>query len=175
MLTVVGLLSSKKDKEKNLIVAFIKFKSSIKDKILLECAVSTSTAQHILKGLLVTKGRLKPDIYTVSDLIRVEKYVDNNLQIFHHLRGLIWKILIGKYCEYSAWAECLKLYDKKKNSKWFGLVCQKIIAMNTDSVVCERYLKWNHLSRIFLNKLPKIDITKLNLKNSIGNHAKWSI
>ena len=72
-----------------MIVAFIKFKSSIKDKILLECAVSTSTAQHILKGLLVTKGRLKPDIYTVSDLIRVEKYVDNNLQIFHHLRGLI--------------------------------------------------------------------------------------
>ena len=161
-----------------MIVAFIKFKSSIKDKILLECAVSTSTAQHILKGLLVTKGRLKPEAWypdTVSDLIRVEKYVDNNLQIFHHLRGLIWKILIGKYCEYSAWAECLKLYDKKKNSKWFGLVCQKIIAMNTDSVVCERYLKWNHLSCIFLNKLPKIDITKLNLKNSIGNHAKWSI
>ena len=66
----------------------------------------------------------------------------------------------------------MKLYDKKKNSKWFGLVCQKIIPMNTDSVVCERYLKWNHLICIFLNKLPKIDITKLNLKNSIGNHAK---
>ena len=68
----------------------------------------------------------------------------------HLLWGLIWKILIGKYCEDSAWAECLKLYDKKKSSKWFCLICQKIIAMITNSVVCERYLKWNHSSFTFL-------------------------
>ena len=77
-----------------------------------------------------------------------------------------------KYSEDSAWAECLKLYDKEKSSKWFCLVCQKIIAMITDSVVCERYLKWNHLSCTFLKKLPKLDIAKLNLKISIGNRAK---
>ena len=77
-----------------------------------------------------------------------------------------------KYSEDSAWAECLKLYDKEKSSKWFCLVCQKIIAMITDSVVCQRYLKWNHLSCRFLKKLSKLDIAKLNLKISIGNRAK---
>ena len=74
----------KKDKEKNLIVPFI-FKSARKDKILLECVVSTSTAKHILKGVLVTKRKLKSDINTISDFIRVEKYVDNNIQIFSSL------------------------------------------------------------------------------------------
>ena len=157
------------------IYLIIVHQSAKKDKILLEWVVSTSTAKHILKGVLVTKGKLKSDVNTISDLIRDEKYVDNNIHIFHLLWGLIWKILIGKYCEDSAWAECLKLYDKKKSSKWFCLVCQKIIAMITDSVVCERYLKWNHLSCTFLKKLPKLDIAKLNLKISIGNRAKWSI
>ena len=146
-----------------------------KDKILLECVVSTSTGRHILKCVLVTKEKLKSDVNTISDLIRDEKYVDNNIHVFHLLWGLIWKILIGKYCEDSARAECLKSYDKKKSSKWFCLVCQKIIAMSTDSVVCERCLKRDHLSCTFLKKLPKIDIAKLILKISIGNRAKWSI
>ena len=94
-----------------------------KDKILLECAVCTSTAKHILKGVLVAKRKLKSDVNTISDLIRDEKYVANNVHIFHLLWCLIWKILIGKYCEDSAWAECLKLYDKKKKFKMvlFGL------------------------------------------------------
>ena len=109
---------------------------------------------------------MKSDVNTISDLIRVEKYVDN-IQIFHLLWGLIWKILTGKYCEDSAWAECLKLYDKKKSSKWFCLVCQKIIAMITDSVVCDKYLKWNHLSCTFLKKLQKLDSVKWNLKFGI--------
>ena len=88
MLTVVGPPSSKKIKRnyhKNLIVPFIKLKGAKKDKILLECVVSTSTAKHILKGVLVTKGKLKSDVNTISDLIRVEKYVDNNIQIFSSL------------------------------------------------------------------------------------------
>ena len=75
----------KKDEEKNLIVPFIKFKSGKKDKILLECVVSTSTEKHILKGVLVTKGKLTSDVNTISDLIRVKKYVDNNIQIFSSL------------------------------------------------------------------------------------------
>ena len=87
-LTVVVLPSSKKMKRnnpKNLIVPFIKLKSAKKDKILLECVVSTSMAKHILKGVLVTKGKSKSDVNTISDLIRVEKYVDNNIQIFSSL------------------------------------------------------------------------------------------
>ena len=47
--------------------------------------------------------------------------------------------------------------------------------MSTDSVVCEGWLKWNHLSCTFLKKLPKADIAKLILKIGIGNRSKWSI
>ena len=42
-------------------------------------------AKHILKGVLVAKGNLKSDLNTISDLIRVEKCVDNNIQIFSSL------------------------------------------------------------------------------------------
>ena len=65
MLTVAGLLSSKKIKRNNptnSIVQFIKLKSAKKDKILLESVVPTSTAKHILKGVLVTKRKLKSDV-----------------------------------------------------------------------------------------------------------------
>ena len=50
-----------------------------------ECLASTSTTKHILKGVLVTKGKLKSDVGTISDLIRNEKYVDNNVHIFYLL------------------------------------------------------------------------------------------
>ena len=100
------------------------------------------------------------------------KYVNNNIDIFDLLWGLIWKILIGKYFEDSAWMECLKLYDKKKSSKWFYLVCHKIIAKITDSVVCGRCLKLNHLSCTFFKKLRKVDIANLILKIGVGNRAK---
>ena len=124
----------KRNNPKKLIAPFIKFKSA-KKKNFRVCSFYIHS---------------KSDVNTISDLIRVEKCVDNNIQIFFLLWGLILKILIGKYCEDPVWAECLKLYDKKKSSKWFCLICQKIIAMITNSVVCERYLKWNHSSCTFL-------------------------
>ena len=59
--------------------------------------------------MLVTKENLKSDLNTISDPIRDEKFVD-----FYQ---------IGKYFEDSAWAECLKFFDKKKKFKMvlFGL------------------------------------------------------
>ena len=76
MLTVVGFPSSKKMKRnnnlKNLIVPFIKFKSSKKGRILFECVVSTSMAKRILEGMLVTKGKLKFDVNAISNLIRAK-------------------------------------------------------------------------------------------------------
>ena len=94
-----------KDEEKNLIVPFIKFKSVKIDKILLECVVSTSTAKHILKVVLVINWKLKPDVNTISDLIRVEKYVDNNIQTFLSVmrfdikninRKVLWRFCLGR-------------------------------------------------------------------------------
>ena len=87
-MTVVGLPSSKKIKRnslKNLIVRFIKLKSAKKDKILLECVVSTSMAKHILKAVLVTKGKVKSDVNIISDIRRDGKYVDDNIHVFHLL------------------------------------------------------------------------------------------
>ena len=43
-----------------------------KKKILLECAVSTSTVKNTLRGVLETKGKLKSDLNTISDIIRGE-------------------------------------------------------------------------------------------------------
>ena len=87
-MTVVGLPSSKEIKRnnpQNYIVPFTKLKSAKKDKILLGCTVSTTTPKHILKGALVTKGKLKSDVNTIPDLIRDEKYVDYNIHISHLL------------------------------------------------------------------------------------------
>ena len=46
--------------------------------------------------------------------------------------------------------------------------------MITDSVVCDKCLKWNHLSCTFLKKLQKLDSANWNLKFGIciGNRAK---
>ena len=87
-MTVVGLPSSKEIKRnnpQNFIVSFTKLKSAKKDKILLGRAISTTTAKHILKGALVTKGKLTSDVNTIPDLIRDEKYVDYSIHIFHLL------------------------------------------------------------------------------------------
>ena len=53
--------------------------------------------------MLVTKENLKFDFSNISDLTRNEKFVD-----FYR---------IEKYFEDSAWAECLKLFGKKKKLK----------------------------------------------------------
>ena len=98
-LTVVCLPSSKRIKRIN---PCIKLKTAKKDKIVLQCAVSTSTAKHILKGVLVTKGKLKFDVNSIPDLIRDKKYQDTVI-IY------IFSSSLGRYCEDSAWAECLKL------------------------------------------------------------------
>ena len=105
MLTVISLLSSKKMKrndQKNLIVPYIKFKSAKKDKILLQCVVSTSMAKHVLKGVPVTKGKFKSDVNIISDLIWVEKYVDNIIQIFSSLirsdMKNIYKKVLWRFC-----------------------------------------------------------------------------
>ena len=45
----------------------------------------------------------KSDVNTISDLIRVEKYVDNNIQIFNLL-----------------WEKTLKKINVKKLNKWKG-------------------------------------------------------
>ena len=48
------------------------------------------------------KGKLKFDVNSIPDLIRDKKYLDTVI-IY------IFSSSLGRYCEDSAWAECLKL------------------------------------------------------------------
>ena len=76
---VIAFPSSKKIKGNNtkkMIVPFINLEIAEKDKILLGCVVSTSTAKNALKDVLVTIENLKSDFNTISDLISDEKFVD---------------------------------------------------------------------------------------------------
>ena len=44
-------------------------------------------AKQILKVMLVTKGKLKSDVNIISDLIRDEKYVGNNIYLSSLMRS----------------------------------------------------------------------------------------
>ena len=145
-LTVIGLPCSKKNKKNNIkpsITPSTKLKGIEKDRIILECAVSPSVARNALKGvLLIVPEEIKININKISDLIRDGSYVD-----FNH---------IEIYFKEEAWLEFLKVYEQKKRSKWWCSTCQKILANYTDSLVCERCLKWCHLSCSNLKKIPKL-------------------
>ena len=135
-LTVIGLSSSKNSKRNNIkpsITTFIKLKGTWKDRTILECVVSPSAARNALKGvLLIGAEEIKININKISDLIRNDYYVDFNR--------------IEKYFQEEVWLECLKVCEQKKRSKWMCSTCQKVLAKNTDSLVCGRCLKWCHLS-----------------------------
>ena len=60
---------------------------------------------------------------------------------------------IEKYFQEETGLECLKVCEQKKRSKWMCSTCQKVLAKNTDSLVCGRYLKWCHLSCTNLEKI----------------------
>ena len=102
--------------------------------------MSPSAARNALKGvLLIGAEEIKININKISDLIRNDYYVDFNR--------------IEKYFQEEVWLECLKVCEQKKRSKWMCSTCQKVLAKNTDSLVCGRYLKWRHLSCTNLEKI----------------------
>ena len=105
--------------------------------------MSPSVARNALKGvLLIVVEEIKININEISDLIRDGNYVDfNRIEI---------------YFKEEAWLECLKVHEQKKRSKWLCSTCQNIFAKYTDSLVCERCLKWCHLSCTNLKKTPKL-------------------
>ena len=105
--------------------------------------MSPSVARNALKGIvLIGAEEIKININKISDLIRDDNYVDFNR--------------IAKHFKEEARPECLKLYEQKKRSKWMCATCQKVLAKNTDSLVCERCLKWCHLNCTNLKKISKL-------------------
>ena len=105
--------------------------------------VLPSVARNALKGvLLIGAEEIKININEICDLIRDDNYVD-----FNHIK---------KYCKEGTWLEFLKVWEQKKRSKWMCSTSQKVLTKNTDLLVCERWLKWCHLSSTNLKKIPKL-------------------
>ena len=70
-LAVTGLQSSKKSKRNDFklsIRPFIKLKGIERDRIILECAVSSLFARNALKGVLIGAEEIKTNINEISDL-----------------------------------------------------------------------------------------------------------
>ena len=102
-----------------------------------------SIARNALKSvLLIGAEEIKINIKDISDLIRDDNYVD-----FNHIKKIVKE---------EAWLEFLKVYEQKRRSKWMCSTCQKLLAKNTDLLVCKRWLKWRHLSCTNLKKTPKL-------------------
>ena len=66
-------------------VAFIKLKSAKRQDPFRVCRFYIHSKAHTERCVLVTKKKLKPDVNIMSDLRRDQKYVDNNIHIFHLL------------------------------------------------------------------------------------------
>ena len=95
--------------------------------------MSPSVVRDALKCVLLIRAEeIKININKTSDLIRNDNCVNFSR--------------IEKNFKEEPWLECLKVYEQKERSQWMCSTCQKKLATNTDSPVCERCLKWCHLS-----------------------------
>ena len=68
-----------------------------------------------------------------------------------------------------------KMFETLRQEKNFKMVLfgsSENIVMSTDSIVCERCLKWNHLSCTSLKKLLNVDTSKLILEIGIASRAE---
>ena len=112
-LAVTGLPSSKKSKRNDFklsITPFIKLKGIERDRIILECAVSTLFARNALKCVLIGAEEIKTSINEISDLIR-----DDNFVNFDYIK---------KFYREEAHLQYLKVYEQKKNTKWMCSTCR---------------------------------------------------
>ena len=86
------------------------------------------------ESCVVTKGKLMSDVNITSDLIRVEKYVDNNIQFFSSLmrsdmkninRKVLWRFCMGRMFETLRQEKKFKmvlfgLSENNCHDYWFG-------------------------------------------------------
>ena len=62
---------------------------------------------------------------------------------------------LEKYFNQTGWYAALENFHKKEKSGWTCLACHKHISKEESSVICERCLKWCHLSCTNLKRPPK--------------------
>ena len=117
----------------------------------------------------------KVEVWCQYHIIRVEKYVDTNIQIFSPLmRSDIKNInrkVLRRFC-------MGRIFETLRQEKKFKMVLFGLSENN-----CHGYwfgsmweiFKMESFKLYILKKVPKFDIIKLNLKITIGYRAKWSM
>lgn len=121
-LTVIGLPTAKKRKtESNKLESFSKLKPEEKDRLLLECFVTTLVAKHALSGVNIKKDQIRVNPFNIPDLARDECVVDANR--------------IEKYFSDEGWLVVLETLTKKRKIPWMCPGCTKAIKTRQD-VLC---------------------------------------
>ena len=62
---------------------------------------------------------------------------------------------VEKYFTQAGWYAALENFHKKEKSGWTSLVCHNHISKEESGVICERRLRWCHLSCTNLKRPPK--------------------
>ena len=139
--TVIGLPQAKK--QRGFISKpkpFSKLSPLEKDRVILECFTNKVDVVIAIDG-----SRLLPidDLFGFNAI--PDTVCDENIDIH---RG-------EKYFNQTGWYAALENFHKKEKSGWTCLACHKHISKEESSVICERCLRWCHLSCTNLKRPPQ--------------------
>ena len=119
---------------------FSKLSPLEKDRIILECFTNKVNVVAAIDGSRLLSIDNLFGFNVIPDTVR-----DENIDIH---RG-------EKYFNQTGWYAALENFHKKEKSGWACLACHKHISKEESSVVCERCLRWCHLSCTNLKRPPK--------------------
>ena len=123
---------------------FLKLNLLEKDGVILECFANKVNVVAVLDGLI---------LLSIDDLFGFNAIPDT----VHH---------IEKYFNQTRWHAAPENFYKKEKSAWTCLACHKRISKEESSVICERCLRWCHLSCTNLKR------QELNLGNGSMNFVR---
>ena len=112
-----------------------------KNRVLLECFVSSKIAKDDLKGIIISPERIQTNVHNIPDFVRDSNTVDINQ--------------IERYFSDDAWMILLDVVTKKRNCKWICPTCSKKLKNAEDCVCCERCLSWFHFTCVSIRKKQK--------------------
>ena len=119
---------------------FSKLSPLEKDRVILECFTNKVNVVAAIDGSRLLSIDNLFGFNAIPDTVR-----DENIDIH---RG-------EKYFNQTGWYAALENFHKKEKSGWVCLACHKHISKEESSVICERCLRWCHLSCTNLKRPPQ--------------------
>ena len=120
---------------------FSKFSPLEKDRVMLECFTNKVNVVADIDGSRLLSIDDVFGFNSITDEVR-----DENIDIHR----------VEKYFNQTGWYTALENFHKKETSGWTCLACHKRISKKESSFICERCLRWCHLSCTKLKKPTKI-------------------